>query len=91
MIADASVRHGGLAHDGKLFAVHQRRQPLELASVIVYPRRGPGPLAGDMPLPDGLWMSSTERALLDNLAPSRAAIDRTLPRYEVERWLESLL
>jgi Fic family protein len=24
-----------------------------------------------MPLPDGLWMSSTERALLDNLAPAK--------------------
>jgi hypothetical protein len=44
-----------------------------------------------MSLPDGIWMSSTERALLDNLAPSRTAVRRTLTRSELEEWLETLL
>lgn len=70
VIADRSVRSGGLPEDGALFVVHSRRRPLALPGVIVYPRPGPGPQPGDTPLPDGIWISSTQRALLDNLVPS---------------------
>jgi hypothetical protein len=46
-----------------------------------------------MELPDGLWISSTARALLDNLVPVRptAKVRRTLPEAEVEEWLEQLI
>jgi hypothetical protein len=91
VIADASVRDGGLPRGGRLFVVHPRRRPVELAGVVIHPRIGPGRVDGDMSLPDGIWMSSTERALLDNLAPSRSAMRRTLTRDELERWLETLL
>jgi hypothetical protein len=43
-----------------------------------------------MSLPDGLWMSSTQRALLDNLATAPNS-DRLLTRQEVEEWIERLL
>jgi Fic family protein len=45
-----------------------------------------------MPLPDGLYMSSEARGLLDNLAPTRVTArgaSRTLTRGEVEEWLDS--
>lgn len=87
VIADRSVRTGGMPEDGELFVIHARRGPLELPGVTVRPRQGPGPVDGDMSLPDGLWMSSTARALLDNLAPS----PRTLGREAVEAWIEQLL
>jgi hypothetical protein len=91
VIADASARDGGMPRGGRLFVVHPRRRPVELAGVAIYPRIGPGPVDGDMSLPDGIWMSSTERALLDNLTPSRSAVRRTLTRDELEEWLVTLL
>ena len=43
-----------------------------------------------MALPDGLWMSSTQRALLDNLATGRDP-GRRLTRKEIEEWMGRLL
>lgn len=90
VIADRSVIVGGMPEGGALFVVHSRRRPLQLPGVTIRPRQGSGPMAGDMSLPDGLWMSSTERALLDNLAPSQEA-DRKLTRGEIEEWIERLM
>jgi hypothetical protein len=90
VIADRSVRAGGVPESGALYVVHPRRRPLELPGVTVHARQGSGPVAGDMSLPDGLWMSSTERALLDNLAPSGNP-ERRLTRREIEEWIERLL
>jgi Fic family protein len=90
VIADRSVRTGGMPVDEALYVVHSRRRPLELPSVTIYPRRGVGAVHGDMQLPDGLWMSSTARALLDNLATGRGT-ERRLTREEIEDWIERLL
>jgi hypothetical protein len=93
VIADRSVPDAGLTADGALFIVHPRRRPVVLPGVAIYPRSGTGPIEGDMQWPDGLWFSSRERALLDNLviARPRARIRRTLDQAEFEGWLERLL
>jgi hypothetical protein len=92
VIADRSVASGGMPVDGALYIIHTRRRPLALPGVTVYPRPGSEAQSGDMQLPDGLWMSSTERALLDNLAvPPSNTPDRMLTREELEAWLERLL
>jgi hypothetical protein len=52
-----------------------------------------GPIEGDLPYIGKLCRASTARALLENLAPSRArggAIARTLGQAEVERMLEKV-
>jgi hypothetical protein len=90
VIADRSVRAGGMPDGGSLYVVHSRRRPLELPGVTINPRRGTGQVLGDMSLPDGLWMSSTQRALLDNLATTQSP-GRLLSRREVEEWIERLL
>jgi hypothetical protein len=91
VIADRSVLDAGMANDGTLFVVHNRQRPVEFPGVVVYPRPGPGPVTGDMEYPEGLFISSLERALLDNLVPSRARVRRTLDRSELEAWIEHLL
>jgi hypothetical protein len=91
VISDRSVPAGGREHDGALFVIHRRARPVALPGVVVYPRPGPGPVEGDMELPDGLHIASIERALLDNLAPSRAKPRRILDPSEFELWLERLL
>ena len=91
VIVDRSARRAGPV-DGVLTVDHPRRRPLQLPGLAVVPRRGPGPVAGDMGMPDELWISSTPRALLDNLAPSRGAPGRyTLSYTEVEEWVDSLI
>lgn len=91
VIADRSVPEGGAARDGTLFVIHRRARPVTLPGLVVYPRSGPGHLDGDMELSGGLHIASVERALLDNLAPSRASPRRTLDEAEYETWLERLL
>ncbi len=91
VIAERSVLDGGLARDGTLFIVHPRQRPIALPGVTIYPRPGPGPVLGDMEYPEGLYISSTERALLENLVSSRARVPRTLDRAELEAWIERLL
>src|SRR5437879_458996 len=44
VIADRSVRSGGLPVEGRLFVVHSRQRPVALPGVTVHPRPGPGPL-----------------------------------------------
>lgn len=91
VIADRSVPVGGMPSDGALYVVHSRRRPVELPGVTIFPRPGPGAADGDMALPDGLWMSSTARALLDNLAVRGSDASRYLSRQELEEWIERLL
>lgn len=56
-------------------------------------RQGPGPSQGDVPFMGATWFASRERALLDNLAPSRARSGpaRTLGGEKVERELDRIL
>lgn len=92
VISDRSVPSGGMPTDGALYVVHSRRRPLALPGVMIYPRSGAAAQPGDMPLPDGLWLSSTERALLDNLAaPGARTPARTLTREELESWIDRLI
>ena len=93
VIADRSVRTGGLGREGRLFIVHPTPRPVALPGVVVYPRPGHRAVHGDIPLPGGIWMSSTERALLDNLVARRQSNlpQRTLPRDDLEDWIKELL
>ena len=90
VIAERSVLDGGLARDGTLFIVHPRQRPIALPGVTIYPRPGPGPVLGDMEYPEGLYISSTERAFSRTLSLSRW-VPRTLDRAELEAWIERLL
>lgn len=90
VIVDRSARQAGPV-DGRLYVDHSRTRPLELPGVTVLPRRGPGPAPGDMEWPDGLWLASIARQLLDNLARARGAEQRTLSDVEVEEWVDTLL
>lgn len=70
-----------------------RTRPLELPGLAVVPRRGPGPLADDLPLGNGLWLSSQQRALADNTRSTRARGDRppaTLTDDELADWIDHL-
>jgi Fic/DOC family protein len=87
VIVDASAR---ALHpkNGRLFVDHRRRNALGLPGLVIEPREGPGAVVGDGPGPGGIFTSSVERGLLDNLAVANA---RLLSDADVQRWVEDLL
>ena len=94
LIADRTALENEPAPDGSICLVADRGGTVALPGITLRPRRGVGPLSTDRPFLGGLFLSSTPRAYLDNLRPSRARagrVARTLPRREIESRLENLI
>ncbi len=95
LLADRTAFTVAPEADGSLFLVAQSGQDLILPGCALRPRRGRAPLPSDRPfLDEGLHLSSTARAYLENARPSRSRggrIARTLSRRELEERLESLI
>ena len=93
VVVDRSAIEARPSEDGSLFLDagpdYAGRRPIRLPGLVLRPRRGPGPVPGDMPHLDGLHFSSRGRTMLDNMRPSRArdGIARTLSRTEIEEEL----
>ena len=71
VLCDRTALAGGGPVDGWVFVVHPdppRQSDLVLPGVTVSPRRGPGPLPGDMPMPDGLYLSGPAGKLVENVS-----------------------
>lgn len=84
VISDRCGRSHGLDELGQLTLVHARTRPLGLPGARLVPRKGQGPLEGDIPLPFGLWGASAERTILESL---RGKGPRYLAREEIEAWI----
>jgi hypothetical protein len=91
VVVDRSAFEAAPAADGSLFLDagpgYTRRQPVKLPGLTLNPRRGVGPVAGDMPFMDGLHFSGPGRKYLENMRPSRSRLgefSRTLSRVELE-------
>lgn len=95
VVVDRSAALTGPASDGSLFLDVGDRpvnpRPVELPGLTLRPRNGAGAVDGDAPFM-GLRMSSSARAMLENLGPSRSrgGVRRTLGGAEVEQRLERL-
>jgi hypothetical protein len=90
VVVDRSGIEARPSADGSLFLDagpgYAGRRPVRLPGLTLRPRRGPGPLPGDMPHLEGLHFSSRPRTLLDNMRVSRArnGVARTLSKAEIE-------
>lgn len=96
VVADRSARSGGRPEpDGSLFIVHDTTRATTLpGGIVVRSRAGSGPLEGDMPFGEGLWLASEPRSLLENAVLTRSRgsrVARTLSRVGLEEWLDNLL
>ena len=94
LIADRTALENAPANDGSIFLVAERKRDINLPGVTLRPRPGHPPLPGDRPFISGLFLSSTARAFLENMRPSRARgghVPRTLTRRELEERLENFL
>lgn len=91
VVVDVCARAAGPV-DGVLTVAHTRTRPLELPGLKIVPRRGAGPVAGDMKMPDQVWLSSIPRQLLDSLArPRGAAAAYVMGATKVEEWIDTLV
>lgn len=91
VVVDRSAFEAMPSMDGSLFLDagpdYTGRRPVRLPGLTLRPRRGPGPVEGDMPFMEGLHFAGPGRKFLDNMRPSRShrgAIPRTLSRTEIE-------
>lgn len=95
VVVDRSAFEAKPAPDGSLFLDAgpdwAGKRPTRLPGLILRPRQGAGPAAGDMPYMD-LYISSRPRALLDNLRHGRGqrGVDRILSPAEIEEELSRL-
>lgn len=93
LIADRTALENMPASDGSIFVVAGRVRDIELPGITIRARKGPPPQPEDRPFIGGLFISSTARAFLDNLAASRQGkngVRRTLGREQVEQRLDDL-
>jgi fido (protein-threonine AMPylation protein) len=94
LIADRTALENKPADDGSVFLISDKKRDIELPGVTFRPRKGPGPMESDKPFVGGARLSSTARAYLENMRPSRARdghIARTLTRKELETRLNALI
>lgn len=97
VVVDRSAFEAMPSDDGSLFLDggpdYARRRPVRLPGLTLRPRRGPGPIAGDMPFMEELHFAGPGRKFLENMRPSRArtgGVARTLSRAEIEDELTSI-
>jgi len=94
LIADRTALENKPVDDGSVFLISDKKRDTELPGVTFRPRKGPGPLESDKPFVGGARLSSTARAYLENMRPSRARdghIPRTLSRKELKTRLDALI
>lgn len=91
VIVDRTAFEAMPSEDGSVFLDagpdYAARRPVRLPGLVLRPRRGPGPIAADMPFMEDLHFSGPGRKFIDNLRPSRSQADgarRTLSRVELE-------
>lgn len=94
LIADRTALENKPASDGSVFIISNKKRPIELPGLIFRPRKGVSPLDSDLPFAGGARLSSTARAFLENMRPSRSrdgAVPRTLPKKEIEERLDAII
>ena len=93
VIGFRTAMEGKPTTEGEVFITAATRRVVELEGLRISAVEGPGPIDGDMPLPDGVHWASRARALLESARPSRArgGTARGLRRAELEERLERLL
>ncbi|MEI8321307.1 MAG: Fic family protein [Alphaproteobacteria bacterium] len=94
LIADRTALENKPTVEGQVFLVALQNNEIKLPGIVLCSRKGPAALPSDRPFIGGLFLSSSARAFLENVKPSRArqqAIPRTLSKKELEEKLEELL
>jgi len=80
--------------EGVIHLVGPKEKKLDIHGTKIWIHRGPGPLDGDQPYMETLYLASRPRAYLEVLGPSRSGREfgnKGLPRTEIEERLDKRL
>ena len=94
VIVDRTALEHRPASDGSIFIVSNKKRGVVLPGLLIYPRKGQGPMEEDRPFMEKLYLSSPARAYLENLCKRRVRkghVPRVFSRQELEEKLETLL
>ncbi|MDZ7807707.1 MAG: hypothetical protein U5K71_11405 [Gracilimonas sp.] len=93
LIADRTALENKPAEDGSVFIISSKKRKTKLPGIVFNPRKGHPPLKSDRDFIEGIKLSSTARAYLENMKPSRArgGVARTLSDEEIEERLDKYL
>ena len=92
IISHRSALEGASHQSGFLILTYQYTKNFKLPSVTIRLLKGPGAQDSDNPFVEDLHYASRERALLENLQPSknRGGISKTVSREFIEEYLDKL-
>ena len=79
--------------EGDIFLTYSYTKNIDLPGIKVHLLKGPMGTERDMPFIENLYISSTERRILENLQKgrSRNSVSKCLPRTNIEEHLEKML
>lgn len=82
----------GPSKEGMIVLSYKYTKKLSLPGIIIRLIQSTGAIEGDTPFMDKLFLASRERALLENLQPSRdkGSSAKTLPKSFIEEYLDKL-
>jgi hypothetical protein len=92
VVSHRSALEGGLSRDGTLFLTYKYTKRASLPGVTIRLFKGKGPVEGDNPFMEDLYLASRARALLENLQPARArgGTPKSWSRSEIEEYLDEI-
>ncbi len=90
VVSHRTALEGGPSAEGLIVLSYKYSKPYPLPGFRIHLIKGHGPLEGDTPFMGSLFLASRERALLENLQPSRTknGYSKTVPRAFVEQLLD---
>ena len=93
LISHRSALEGRPTHDWNIFLTYKYTKKIDLPGVTVRLLKGPLPTQEDMPFLNGLFMSATPRAYLENMqhSRSRGSASKTLPQQDIEARLDKII
>ncbi len=95
VVTDRSVTRVQPDDDGRIYLAidHRPRSVPQLPGLVILAQEGLPPQEDDTPLPDGLFLASDGRAIIENLLPRRSTgerIRRTMTEVELGNWLSRI-
>ena len=92
VVSHRSALEGGLSRDDTIFLTYEYTKRVSLPGIAIHLLQGQGPVEGDSPIMEGLFLASRSRAVLENLqqAHVRSTNAKCWPREEIKRYLDEI-
>src|SRR3990167_2319220 len=90
ILSHRTALEGGPTPEGLIVLTYHYTKKITLPGLTIRLLAGAPPQVGDTPFMEKLFIASRERALLENLQPSRGPFTKSLPRKTIEAQLDKI-